>query len=200
MSREPDASQRAIETAALMLGSDRSRGYCLEMICADFLAQQQAFLGDVGGGLHEPDASRPSRLATGCVVVREAAAAGAASRWLEVSIVRCDVKLGGSPQPVSQPLRPRFRRQPNHALRPVPCRHPSLKNTNSASTPRHSRRCPRDCAGRSIPETRSVFAGSSTASQIKTAFGRATESGTIFARAFDNTKLSITRASMPEQK
>jgi hypothetical protein len=65
--------ERAIETAALMLGSDRSRGYCLEMICADFLAganldhgdpemllfamtrffkflpeeQQQAFLGDV---------------------------------------------------------------------------------------------------------------------------------------------------------
>ncbi len=65
--------ERAIETAALMLGSDRSRGYCLEMICADFLAganldqgdpemlrfamtrffkflpeeQRQAFLGDV---------------------------------------------------------------------------------------------------------------------------------------------------------
>ncbi len=30
--------ERAIETAALMLRSDRSRGYCLEMICADFLA------------------------------------------------------------------------------------------------------------------------------------------------------------------
>src|SRR5450432_4316384 len=30
--------ERAIETAARMLGSDRSRGYCLEMICADFLA------------------------------------------------------------------------------------------------------------------------------------------------------------------
>jgi len=30
--------ERAIETAALMLGSDHSRGYCLEMICADFLA------------------------------------------------------------------------------------------------------------------------------------------------------------------
>ena len=28
----------AIETAARMLGSDKSRGYCLEMICADFLA------------------------------------------------------------------------------------------------------------------------------------------------------------------
>ncbi len=30
--------EKAIETAALMLGSDKSRGYCLEMVCADFLA------------------------------------------------------------------------------------------------------------------------------------------------------------------
>ena len=30
--------EQAIEIAAMMLGSDRSRGYCLEMICADFLA------------------------------------------------------------------------------------------------------------------------------------------------------------------
>ncbi len=30
--------EEALETAARMLGSDRSRGYCLEMICADFLA------------------------------------------------------------------------------------------------------------------------------------------------------------------
>lgn len=30
--------EQALDTAALMLGSDRSRGYCLEMICADFLA------------------------------------------------------------------------------------------------------------------------------------------------------------------
>jgi hypothetical protein len=46
-SREPGAIrnseqipvvERAIETASLMLGSDRSRGYCLEMICVDFLA------------------------------------------------------------------------------------------------------------------------------------------------------------------
>jgi hypothetical protein len=28
----------AIETAAAMLGNDKARGYCLEMICADFLA------------------------------------------------------------------------------------------------------------------------------------------------------------------
>ena len=36
--------EQALETAARMLGSDRSRGYCLELICADFLA---------GAGLHQ---------------------------------------------------------------------------------------------------------------------------------------------------
>jgi hypothetical protein len=30
--------ERALETAGLMLGTDKSRAYCLEMICADFLA------------------------------------------------------------------------------------------------------------------------------------------------------------------
>jgi len=30
--------EQALDTAALMLGADKSRGYCLEMICADFLA------------------------------------------------------------------------------------------------------------------------------------------------------------------
>jgi hypothetical protein len=29
--------EQALETAALMLGTDKSRGYYLEMICADFL-------------------------------------------------------------------------------------------------------------------------------------------------------------------
>jgi hypothetical protein len=38
--------ERAIETAALMLGSDRSRAYCLEMICADFLAGANLDHGD----------------------------------------------------------------------------------------------------------------------------------------------------------
>jgi len=37
---------RALETAALMLGSDQSRGYCLEMICADFLAGANLDKGD----------------------------------------------------------------------------------------------------------------------------------------------------------
>ncbi len=38
--------EKAIETAALMLGSDRSRGHCLEMICADFLAGANLDNGD----------------------------------------------------------------------------------------------------------------------------------------------------------
>jgi len=37
---------KALETAALMLGSDRSRGYCLEMICADFLSGANLDDGD----------------------------------------------------------------------------------------------------------------------------------------------------------
>jgi hypothetical protein len=45
--------EQALETAALMLGSDKSRGYCLEMICADFLA---------GANLENRD-SKPLRLA-----------------------------------------------------------------------------------------------------------------------------------------
>jgi len=44
--------EQAIETAALMLGSDKSRGYCLEMICADFLAG--ASLGDQESGSCRP--------------------------------------------------------------------------------------------------------------------------------------------------
>src|SRR5271170_4548698 len=38
--------EQELETAALMLGSDRSRGYCLEMICADFLAGANLDHGD----------------------------------------------------------------------------------------------------------------------------------------------------------
>src|SRR5438309_8323694 len=38
--------EQALEIAGLMLGSDKSRGYCLEMICADFLAGANLESGD----------------------------------------------------------------------------------------------------------------------------------------------------------
>ncbi len=38
--------EQALETAGLMLGTDKSRGYCLEMICADFLAGANLQNGD----------------------------------------------------------------------------------------------------------------------------------------------------------
>ena len=38
--------ERALETAVLMLGTDKSRGYCLEMICADVLAGANLENGD----------------------------------------------------------------------------------------------------------------------------------------------------------
>jgi hypothetical protein len=37
--------EQALETAGLMLGSDKSRGYCLEMIAADFLAGANLYEG-----------------------------------------------------------------------------------------------------------------------------------------------------------
>jgi hypothetical protein len=76
--------EQALETAALMLGTDKSRGYCLEMICADFLAganldngnpqlllhsirrffkflpppQKEEFCAQLNG--HEPDSTKAS--------------------------------------------------------------------------------------------------------------------------------------------
>ena len=44
--------EQTIETAALMLGTHKSRGYCLEMICADFLA---------GANLENEDPTVPLR-------------------------------------------------------------------------------------------------------------------------------------------
>jgi hypothetical protein len=44
--------EQALETAALMLGSDKSRGYCLEMICADFLAGASLETGNPDALLH----------------------------------------------------------------------------------------------------------------------------------------------------
>jgi hypothetical protein len=38
--------EQALETAGLMLGSDKSRGYYLEMICADFLAGMSLAVGN----------------------------------------------------------------------------------------------------------------------------------------------------------
>jgi hypothetical protein len=54
--------EQALETAGLMLGNDESRGYCLEMICADFLAGASLECGE----MKSPTAACPheSELAT----------------------------------------------------------------------------------------------------------------------------------------
>jgi hypothetical protein len=46
-------TEQALETASMMLGGQKSRGYCLEMICADFLA---------GASLEDPDPRTLSNL------------------------------------------------------------------------------------------------------------------------------------------
>ena len=40
--------ERALETASLMLGSQKARGYCLEMICADFSGRRKSGRGGFG--------------------------------------------------------------------------------------------------------------------------------------------------------
>jgi hypothetical protein len=53
--------ERALEVATLMLGSDKSRGYSLEMICADFLAGA-ALEGDYRLQVLESSAERAKKL------------------------------------------------------------------------------------------------------------------------------------------
>jgi hypothetical protein len=50
--RPPMTWQISDARAALMLGSEKSRGYCLEMICADFLAGANLNDGDPDVLLH----------------------------------------------------------------------------------------------------------------------------------------------------
>jgi hypothetical protein len=47
--------EQALETASLMLGSDKSRGYMLEMICADFVAGASVENEDTDALLHSVD-------------------------------------------------------------------------------------------------------------------------------------------------
>jgi hypothetical protein len=60
--------EQAIESAASMLGTDKSRGYRLEMICADFLA---------GASLTAPPAVGPQ-------VAPPTSSAGNGERWLAI--------------------------------------------------------------------------------------------------------------------
>jgi hypothetical protein len=48
--------EQALETASLMLGGQKARGYCLEMICADFLAG--ATLGEANSNLFSASVCR----------------------------------------------------------------------------------------------------------------------------------------------
>ncbi len=111
--------EQAIETAALMLGTDKSRGYCLEMICADFLAGAHLDGGQPGRSLvtrshaitsscpanssrlssrrsrrrrHEPDSGKEFSPAPRSQIVRRSAPADLAPGRMEVSELRRDVE------------------------------------------------------------------------------------------------------------
>jgi len=89
-------------------------------------------------------------LAAGCSGLRESAAVGAASRWLALSIVWHDGEPRGTPRGISQPRRPRYRGEPNHALHEVPCMRPRTcarpitgeLTRNALAYPVHSKKNP----------------------------------------------------------
>jgi hypothetical protein len=54
--------EKALETAGLMLGTDKSRGYCLEKICADFLADVNVQDGEIQDGVIQKDNAEPSSI------------------------------------------------------------------------------------------------------------------------------------------
>jgi hypothetical protein len=106
--------EQALETAALMLGTDKSRSYCLEMICADFLAganldngnpqillqslrqyfeflphdQKQTFLGHVNAEFHEIHSTKTPASATAFGILQETLSRRFATGWLEMSVLR----------------------------------------------------------------------------------------------------------------
>ena len=120
--------EQAIDTAALMLGSDKSRGYCLEMICADFLAgaqlgdgdakvllsstwrlfqflpgeQKREFLRRAGGGRVSQPLPKCRRLRLDADAYRTLPHNRRAGR-LEMPSLRLDVRAGSSSHPTKKP-------------------------------------------------------------------------------------------------
>jgi hypothetical protein len=106
-----------------MLGTDKSRGYCLEMISADFLAianldsgqpnvllysisrffkflpgeQRRAFVEQILRKRHEPDSGKEFSATPRSQIVRKPAAAGVTPGRIEVPELRRDVESRGSP-------------------------------------------------------------------------------------------------------
>ena len=101
--------EQAIDTAALMLGSDKSRSYCLEMICADFLAganldngSPEILLHSIArffkfnmpscrrflSGLHEYDPVQTSPSAASSPILRAALSRSLAEGWMAMSGLR----------------------------------------------------------------------------------------------------------------
>ena len=143
--------ERAIDTAALMLGTDKSRGYCLEMICADFLAgahldngdpnvllqaisrlfnflpgeQQQQFLETSTRGRHEPELQDLSQIlahSAGTGGLRAAAQKDSRARRLALPALRRHAESRGPSSAISQPLRRGCGGKSDYAVRHLPQR------------------------------------------------------------------------------
>jgi hypothetical protein len=143
--------EQAIETAALMLGTDKSRGYCLEMICADFLAgatsiaktprsccnpslaitsscprrNRRFFCLRSGGKFHDEESRQDPATPAGSQKVPRTAPADLGTGWLAMPVVRLHAKLTSTPLTTTEPLWQRRGTEPDYLMRGLPRAHPS---------------------------------------------------------------------------
>ena len=144
--------EQALETASLMLGGQKSRGYCLEMICADFLAGaslrrlRQRRIPSLGAqsnlpaapdlttagvlaadpeGVMNSSGSRQPRLRLDPGFLSRALSASASARWLAMPRMRKFPRSSGTSYSAAKPSGRRCGRKSHHALQCMPSRNPS---------------------------------------------------------------------------
>jgi hypothetical protein len=123
--------EKAIETAGLMLGTDKSRGYCLEMICANFLAGASASEAGVSKSPRwgRPDRNRPKQTVNNAATSAEATPTEAQyrrirftspsrtrTRWVAMSKLRFVERFARAPSAESESPGRRQTGQPNRIV------------------------------------------------------------------------------------
>lgn len=139
--------EQALETAGLMLGTDKSRGYCLEMICTDFLAgaslesgnseillqsvlgvfkllpeqERIAFLEQVSEMASRETSLPRSRGSSLLLMVTRSSVIGCQSGTTGDVRIVIDAQSWGPPQSPAEPARGRPRRKPDHDVQFLSC-------------------------------------------------------------------------------
>lgn len=112
--------EKAIETAGLMLGSDKSRGYYLEMICADFLAGTKLPEDGLQSRNNAPPSPEASPVEAQRRRIQFTSWPSAQARRLAMSTLWFNEEPARSPYREAEHARRRCLGQPSHSLRAMP--------------------------------------------------------------------------------